>query len=339
VRPCGARDAAAIEAAALALAESTSEGAFGTGANSARIAPIRPHETPAKTKMSKPHAVDLSASSEALTVLAFRGIDAARFLQGQLSADIEKLVPGQSTLAGLHNPQGRVLALLALVRSAAEELLAVLPRELAAPVTQHLRKYVLRSKLKIETPGDSLRVLGVESALPGFTSIAWGTRQLLLVGGERAAEFPASDAAALIRWQLADLREGLPQVYTATSEAFVAQMLNLDLLGAIAFDKGCYTGQEVIARAHYRGRVKRRLQRWRARSGTLPLPGDSVQAADGRALTVVRAVSDDRGEIELLAVGPFAGSGAGEATEAVQAPAGEKLLVEGPLPLPYALPD
>jgi folate-binding protein YgfZ len=289
--------------------------------------------------MSKPHAVDLSASPDALTVLAFRGTDAARFLQGQLSADIEKLVPGQSTLAGLHNPQGRVLALLALVRTAGEEFFAVLPRELVAPVTLRLRKFVLRSKLKIEESGDALRVLGVESALPGFTSLAWGTRQLLLVGTERAAEFTASDAAALIRWQLADIREGLPQVYAATSEGFVAQMLNLDLLGAIAFDKGCYTGQEVIARAHYRGRVKRRLQRWRARAGTLPRPGDSVHAADGLALTVVRAASADQDGFELLAVGPFAATGAGDATKAVQPPIGAELLVEGPLPLPYALPD
>ena len=80
-------------------------------------------------------------------------------------------------------------------------------------------------------------------------------------------------------WERADIAAGLPQVYTATSEAFVAQMLNLDLLGAIAFDKGCYTGQEVIARAHYRGRVKRRLQRWHATAGTAPRAGDSARTA------------------------------------------------------------
>ena len=104
-------------------------------------------------------------------------------------------------------------------------------------------------------------------------------------------------------------RAGLPQVYAATSEAFVAQMLNLDLLGAIAFDKGCYTGQEVIARAHYRGRVKRRMQRWRNASG---MPARArrcgAQAADGRALTVVRVAPGGDGGQELLAVGNFAGA-------------------------------
>src|SRR6185436_19290564 len=94
------------------------------------------------------------------------------------------------------------------------------------------------------------------------------------------------DVAALAAWQRADVEAGLPQVYAATSESFVAQMLNLDLLGGIAFDKGCYTGQEVIARAHYRGRVKRRLQRWR-NTGTAALrPGDAARGPDGRALTV-----------------------------------------------------
>src|SRR6187549_2197384 len=124
--PCGT-----ARRASWTAGESTSEGAFGTAANSARIAPLRPHEIRAKTKMSMPAGVDLSGAA-GLGVLAFRGADAARFLQGQLSADTEKLAPGASTLAGLHNAQGRVIALLALARAAPDEILAVLPRELGA---------------------------------------------------------------------------------------------------------------------------------------------------------------------------------------------------------------
>src|SRR5436190_13274880 len=103
------------------LGESTSEGTFGTGANSARIAPSRPYETPSKTKMSTPAGIDLSSPPDGLGVLAFRGNDAAKFLQGQLSANVETLAAGASTLAGLHNPQGRVIALLAVVRTSADE--------------------------------------------------------------------------------------------------------------------------------------------------------------------------------------------------------------------------
>ena len=104
---------------------------------------------------------------------------------------------------------------------------------------------------------------------------------------QRLGEFSFADSAAA-RWQSADVAEGLPQVYAATSEVFVAQMLNLDLLGAIAFDKGCYTGQEVIARSHYRGRVKRRLQRWSTDTSTPLRAGDAARSVDGRALSIVR---------------------------------------------------
>jgi folate-binding protein YgfZ len=265
--------------------------------------------------MSTP-ADRLPAPSSALGVIAFRGPDAAKFLQGQLSADVEKLAPGARTLAGLHNPQGRVIALLSLTRLAADELLAVLPQDLLPAVIARLNKYVLRAKVKIS---------------------------------DATAEHPDPGAASNDR-ELSEIRAGVPQVYAATSESFVAQMLNLDLLGAIAFDKGCYTGQEVIARAHYRGRVKRRLQRWRNDSGTLLKPGDSARSADGRALSVVRVAALDDGALndgmgdpgmrsgtrqEILAVGNFAA--AVEPDTGADADGG--IIVSGPLPLPYSLPD
>jgi len=106
-------------------------------------------------------------------------------------------------------------------------------------------------------------------------------------------------------WLRHDIAAGHPQVYAATSEEFVAQMLNLDVLDAIAFDKGCYTGQEVIARAHYRGRVKRRLQRFVSRGALRLAAGDSGQLADGRAFKVVEAVQLADGRCEFLAVAPL----------------------------------
>jgi len=283
--------------------------------------------------------VDLSAGSNspvALGVLAFRGPDAARFLQGQVSANIEPLAPGSSTFAGFHNPQGRVIAILALARAAPEELFALLPRELAADVCQRLGKFVLRAKVRITDESAQWRAIGVsgESTLPAAATFAWGMRRVLLV---KAGDVPEKDdALAREAWERADVAGGLPQVYLATRETFVAQMLNLDLLGAIAFDKGCYTGQEVIARAHYRGRVKRRLQRWHNRSGTPLVPGQAARGSDGRALIVVRVVSDGPGAQEILAVGAF-GPGTGE-TEASAGEAPEAPRVSGPLTLPYELP-
>jgi len=282
--------------------------------------------------MSMPAGVDLSGAG-GLGVLAFRGADAARFLQGQLSADTEKLAPGASTLAGLHNAQGRVIALLALARAAPDEILAVLPRELGASVAQRLGKYLFRAKVRISDESDVLRVLGVPGGpdAAGGISIAWGERRLLLVPrGLERIDTATSPAA----WERADIAAGLPQVYAATSESFVAQMLNLDLLGAIAFDKGCYTGQEVVARAHYRGRVKRRMQRWLNTSGTRLRPGDAALARDGRTLTVARVAHDGPGGEELLAVGNFAAM----AEAAAETPAAGGVIVDGPLPLPYSLP-
>ena len=283
--------------------------------------------------MSMSPGVDLSGA-DGLGVLAFRGADSARFLQGQLSADVEKLAPGASTLAGLHNAQGRVAALLALARPTPDEILAVLPRALIAPVAQRLGKYVFRAKVRIGEESDALRVLGVAagSDIAGGVGIAWGERHLLVVPRGLERIDPATSIAA---WEAADIAAGIPQVYAATSETFVAQMLNLDLLGAIAFDKGCYTGQEVIARAHYRGRVKRRMQRWLNAGGSELRPGDTARSQDGRALAVVRVARDAQGRQELLAVGNF-GPVVGSVADAD--PAGG-IIVEGPLPLPYALPE
>ena len=292
--------------------------------------------------MSDPVGIDLSQGAAAYGVLAFRGVDAARFLQGQLSADTEKLAVGTSALAGFHNPQGRVIALLAVTRTTPEEFFAVLPLELAASVAQRLSRFVLRAKARVTDESAAWRVLGSSSGTTPSAGIAmpWGLRRVMLLPTD--APFVASEPAARVAWECADVAAGLPQVYSATSETFVAQMLNLDLLGAIAFDKGCYTGQEIIARAHYRGRVKRRMQRWHNLSGNRLQPGQAVQTADGRSLVVVRSVSDGPGSQELLAVGTYSAERS-EADESgpESTAAGEANLprVSGPLSLPYTLPE
>ena len=289
--------------------------------------------------MSGAVGIDLSQGTAALGVLAIRGADTARFLQGQVSADIERLDVGASTFAGFHNPQGRVIALLAVTRASTEEFFAVLPRELAAGVAQRLSKFVLRAKVRITDESASHRVLGCSSSARADAGVAipWGSRRVLILPQD--APFTVGEGTR-DSWERADIAAGLPQVYAATSEAFVAQMLNLDLLGAIAFDKGCYTGQEVIARAHYRGRVKRRMQRWHNLSGTRLEPGQTAQAGDGRTVVVVRTVNDGPGAQELLAVGNYAAAAGGDDAAAENTAAGSAPAprVSGPLTLPYTLP-
>ncbi len=295
--------------------------------------------------MSDPGAV---CTLDDLGLLSFRGPDARKFLQGQLSNDTGKLQPGALLRAGLHNPQGRTLAVLALAcgpipgtddAASGDAVLALLPRELLAATAATLKRYVLRARVTISDISAGYRIYGVTSlATPGDSSadsFAYDAQRALVI---RGADAPAPAGAALTRtqWRALDIAAGLPQLYLSTSGLFVAQMLNLDQVGAIAFDKGCYTGQEVIARAHYRGRVKRRMQRF-VTPAALPLqPGDTRQLADGRGVRIVEAVRRADGHTEFLAVAPLPGA-ALEVEAASGSP--DPLRIDAALlPLPYALP-
>ena len=162
-------------------------------------------------------------------------------------------------------------------------------------------------------------------------------RRMLLVPAGTLAEFALETSHA--RWERADVAAGMPQVYAATSEAFVAQMLNLDLLGAIAFDKGCYTGQEVIARAHYRGRVKRRMQRWLQRERHAAAARRCGTRPDGRALTVVRVAPREADGQEAAGGGQSSRRVGGMPRQPRRPPTAPVSRSSGPLPLPYSLPE
>lgn len=284
--------------------------------------------------MSAPAACPL----DDLGLLCFRGPDARSFLQGQLSNDVSALRAGALLRAGLHTPQGRTVALLALAAGDSEqEIRAVLPRELIATVTSTLSRYVLRSKVTISDESGAHRIYGVAELGPEVLQGYAPERGLIIA---RATDTPALEPTITREhWRALDIAAGLPQVYCSTSGEFVAQMLNLDCIDAVSFTKGCYTGQEVIARSHYRGRVKRRLQRWVSEQSLELHAGDSGRLADGRPVRVVEAVRHDDGRCEFLAVAPLASAeadtdgapqGAGADTAA--------LLRARALPLPYPLP-
>lgn len=279
---------------------------------------------------------------EHLGVLRIAGRDAASFLQGQVSNDVRRLERGEPLLAAYSSAQGRVIAVLHLLPQPGA-ILALLPRELLAGVRERLRRFVLRAKVELEDMSDLLEVRGarrVELAAAGLepleacaerdgitmARLAGDPTRHWLVGARGALEasLPQAIAVAEHDWRLADIRAGLPQIYAATSEQFVAQMLNLDLLDAISFTKGCYTGQEIIARAQHLGRIKRRLFRLALpRAGAI---GEAVALADGRGGRVTECVRAGTG-YEALAVLPLEPGGA----EA------ERVLRGTLLPLPYAV--
>jgi folate-binding protein YgfZ len=316
------------------------------------------------------HSACSTVLLDTLGVLRARGQDVLSFLQGQLSNDLTLLSADRSLPAGYHNPQGRVIALLHLLQLAPDDLLLLLPRELIAPVIARLSKFVLRAKVKLVDDSPQWRISGLlppamasdrggsdeadERLLAALPASANATARIAAATAVRLAQEPArwllvspvsqpplpgTQSAADARiWQRLAVAAGEPQVYAATSEEFVAQMINLDCLGAIDFDKGCYTGQEVIARTHYRGRVKRRMQRFLMRDARQLRPGDAGTLSDGRAFEVVEAVMLADGRCEFLAVAPLAISESAPGVAAGASIAGERFETEA-LPLPYLLPS
>jgi folate-binding protein YgfZ len=244
---------------------------------------------------------------EELAVLQISGADARTYLQGQLTQDMNALTHERVLLAACNSPQGRVQCVLWLI-DRADGIAAVVPTSLRTKVTERLRKYVLRAKVRIEASeslivgrvlpeGDVAPSVGVHMYRADASHFTLAPSLHLVLATADRMEDPSGHAS---RWHVEQIRAGIPQVYPETYEAFVAQMLNLDTLGAISFEKGCYTGQEIIARAHYRGAVKRRMFRFSA-SYAPPAPGTRVLSGGQHAGEVVDAAAVGDG-CELLAV-------------------------------------
>lgn len=285
-----------------------------------------------------------------LSVLRLGGPDVRNFLQGQLSCDLAQLSPTQGLLGSVNSPQGRVQAVLALIAQDSEVLI-VAPAELQSLLIARLKPFILRAKVQIiETdtpfslaarfPGDAGHLPdcvpgSVRAGASGPVLSWWGTSRLeLCIGshpistGHQAPEDSRGATEVDRRWRKVCVAAGVPQVWRPTSGSFVAQMLNLEILGGVSFRKGCYTGQEIIARAHYRGAVKRRMFRFQSHGAT-PSPGERVLSAAAPVGEIVDAIAGADGT-ELLAVVSL--------TELDQA----LTLADGTplerLPLPYEVP-
>jgi hypothetical protein len=278
-----------------------------------------------------------------LGVLRFSGADALSFLQGQVSNDTQRLTERAPVLAAYSTAQGRVLALIYLLPHSSG-VAAILPREILGATMERMRKFILRAKVRIEDAADTLVVAGRLGALEagsgyveqngiGTAPVGHDETRHWIIGPPQEIAAPADAAAAKrieVAWRLADIRAGLPQVYAATSEAFVAQMLNLDLLDGISFTKGCYTGQEIIARTQHLGRIKRRLTRLALPSGSWQV-GQALRLADGRQGRLTEVIESD-GRTEALAVlSVEARSAGGDGSP------DEPLVEAAELPLPYGL--
>jgi len=297
-----------------------------------------------------------------LGVIEISGADAVSFLQSQLTNDVAGLGPDRMELAGYCTVKGRLLATFHLWRSA-DAVRLRLPRELVTPLIKRLSMYVLRSKAKLTDASDSwstwaligsgseqrLRDASIEApAAPWGSSQsgdlridrvlpAPGVDERFLLTLRAGSQLPA-DIAALPRvpsavWWSSEVAAAVPTVFAATQEKFVPQMINFEVLGGVNFRKGCYPGQEIVARSQYLGKLRRRMHVAHVDAADVQ-PGADVYAGDGQAIgTVVMAAAADSGT-DLLFEVPVDRLESGSLH--LESASGPKLDVR---PLPYELFD
>jgi len=287
-----------------------------------------------RQELSATAKADVLADLSHLALIRVTGEDAEPFLHGQLSNDLKALDAGHSQLSTYCNAKGRMLALFRIIRYE-DGFLLQLPAAMIESVLKRLGIFVLRAKVTLQPAGDTLVCIGLsgpkaEQALekvsgkvpvdeetclvdagPIILRVPGIFPRFELIGPPSGMRSCWSDLTAYAtsvgsrRWAWLDIMAGLPNIYPATAEQFVPQMVNVDLLGGISFKKGCYPGQEVVARMHYLGRLKQRMILAHLAAHPEPRPGDRLFAADlGNQASghVVDAHPSPQGGCDLLAV-------------------------------------
>jgi hypothetical protein len=254
------------------------------------------------------HIADLSNNA----LLSVSGDDAAAFLHAQLTNDVEALAVNRAQWNGWCSPKGRLLATFLLVRRPGEFLL-LLPAEIAGAIAKRLGMFVLRSKVKIADVSDRHARRGIIGRRAGPAPMEVVDESgAILVGleqGRIVAFMPLERAltpdVGADAWELAAIHAGVPTITAATQEAFVPQMANFELVGGVSFKKGCYPGQEIVARMQYRGGLKRRMALVHVGGSERPVPGQSVYSAafgDQAAGMIVNAAPAPEGGVDALVV-------------------------------------
>ena len=296
--------------------------------------------------------------------LRVSGTDAEFFLQNLLSNDIREVSATHAQLSSLNSPKGRMLATMLIWREGDDYLLQ-LPRALCEPIRKKLSMYVLRSKVKLSDASNEIVILGLSGinaqeilrarfeSLPQayLGCIGSGQGSLIRIGDTRW-QFNTSpqnsnklwtemshkaQPVGSVCWEWLDIRSGIPVILPATQEQFVAQMVNLELLDGVNFKKGCYPGQEIVARMQYLGKLKRRMYLAHIDGTDPPQPGDELYSAEMEGQSsgmIVNAAPAPGSGFDVLAVLQTSS----RETQPVhwKSPQGAALQF---LPLPYTLPS
>ena len=269
-----------------------------------------------------------------LGLIQVSGADALTFLQGQLTQDIATITDQRAAYAGQCSPKGRLVARF-LVWKSDDNYYLQLPRELLEAIQKRLRMYVLRAKVTLTDVSASTTRFGIAgegaAALIAKTFgrtpsqpmdlVRTSLGTIVALQNNRYQIIVASDALTLWQklisdtqpigesaWRWLQIRAGIPEIYASTQEQFVPQMVNDDLIGAVSFQKGCYTGQEIVARLHYLGKAKRRMVGAHLDTLESPQPGDAIYGTklEGQAIgMVVDAAPAPTGGWDLLVSVPI----------------------------------
>lgn len=238
--------------------------------------------------------------------LAINGRDAVKFLQGYTTCDVERMTQAQSRIGAICNIKGRMVASALIVRTD-EGLLLRLSQDLIGPVQDFLHKYIVFSKAEMADLSTEMSCLGITGDPGDFTDdladnpgavARIDSGHVIRIDSDRCELWtdggvapPDADTGSVDDWQRADIDGGIAWVCAATADAFIPQMFDYHSIHAVDFDKGCYLGQEIVARMQYRGNVNRKLFKANGKSFTV---GDAV-TRDGKSIGTVVAASGDVG--------------------------------------------
>jgi folate-binding protein YgfZ len=252
---------------------------------------------------------------EQLGLIQVEGEDAKSFLQNLLTNDVDALAINQSQLNGFCNAKGRLLAIFLLIRRT-DSFQLVLPKSMCAGLLQRLTMFKLRSKVAITDLSDQLPLIGLATDVEKIDDITCpkqnfqaaehdrnlliklpssAERYLFIAQPDKREKFCHNllnqdwQLATESAWQLLDIEQGLSTILPETKEKFTPQQLNFDLVGGVSFKKGCYPGQEVVARLHYLGKPSRRLFSANCNSDKLPAAGQEITDQKGNILGHVAA--------------------------------------------------
>ena len=267
---------------------------------------------------------NLTLELTTLTLVKATGEDAIKFLNDQFTNDINALEPNDWQFNGYCSAKGRLIAIMRLF-IADDAIYIIIPKSIAENLINRLNVYVFRAKVKIEMLDDLIvGLLGSPASEQmaikpqqhqyivtenGFIlNLSFGSQRYLLITNQKTdlSTDLLSGEAADKHWRLAEINDGVPTVYAETIEKFIPQHVNLDKINGVSFKKGCFPGQEIVARLHYLGKSKQTMQQLHLNSESQLVAGDTLtHPQTNKPLTIVDAVETTDQHFQCLAVGQF----------------------------------